>query len=67
MLLNAYDAAIFRKKQAVYVSEKYDGWRVYYRAGTFYTRAGNILVVSPELAAAVDAASAAHGGLDFDG
>ncbi len=67
MLLNAYDAAIFRKKQAVYVSEKYDGWRVYYRAGTFYTRAGNILVVSPELAAAVDAASASHGGLDFDG
>jgi len=67
MLLNAYDAAIFRKKQAVYVSEKYDGWRVYYRAGTFYTRAGNILVVSPELAAAVDAASAAHGGLEFDG
>jgi DNA ligase-1 len=67
MLLHGYDAAIFRRKQAVYVSEKYDGWRVYYRAGTFYTRAGNILAVSADLAAAVDAASAAHGGLDFDG
>ena len=67
MLLHGYDAAIFRKKRAVYVSEKYDGWRVYYRAGTFYTRAGNILVVSDDLAAAVAAASAAHGGLDFDG
>jgi len=67
MLLHGYDGAIFRRKQAVYVSEKYDGWRVYYRAGTFYTRAGNILAVSADLAAAVDAASANHGGLDFDG
>ncbi len=66
MLLNAYDAAIFRRKQSVYVSEKYDGWRAYYRAGTFYTRAGNILAVAADIAAAMDAASAAAGGLDFD-
>jgi ATP-dependent DNA ligase len=63
MLLTQYDAAVFKKNPCVYVSEKYDGWRMYYHAGSFYTRAGNLLVLPDSFADALRV----HEGYDFDG
>ncbi len=42
MLLSPYDRSIFKRHDCgIYVSEKYDGWRMYYTDGKFYTRRGN--------------------------
>ncbi len=42
MLLTPFGEAVFhRAKNGWYVSEKYDGWRMMYRDGKFWTRAGN--------------------------
>lgn len=40
-LLTHYDKSIFGVDGVVCVSEKYDGWRMYYKKGKFYTRRDN--------------------------
>lgn len=63
MLLGTYDPEVFAKHRYMFVSEKYDGWRLYFRNGTFYTRRGNPLVLPTEFAEAL----APFTGLEFDG
>jgi DNA ligase 1 len=43
MLLTTFDERTFKtgSKKGWYMSKKYDGWRMIYQAGVFYTRAGN--------------------------
>lgn len=63
MLLSAYDPATFKAHPYLYVSEKYDGWRLYFRNGTFYTRSGNPLALPEDFATALNK----HKDLEFDG
>jgi hypothetical protein len=63
MLLSAYDADTFVVHPYLYVSEKYDGWRLYFRNGTFYTRNGNPLALPADFADALNK----HKGVEFDG
>lgn len=41
MLCSPYSETVIRTHDVWMVSEKYDGWRMYYTKGKFYTRAGN--------------------------
>lgn len=41
--------AILREWGSAYVSEKYDGWRMIYDHGVFYTRRGNVINLHPSL------------------
>jgi DNA ligase-1 len=45
MLLSVYSKAIWTHQSELLVSEKYDGWRVYYRNGVFHTRSGKRIPV----------------------
>jgi DNA ligase-1 len=63
MLLGPYAPVVWRKYKTVYVSEKYDGWRCYFRNNTFYTRNGNVIHLAKEFKDAL----AAHAGMEFDG
>jgi len=41
MLLSKFSKGVFESHNKWYVSEKYDGWRLIYKSGAFYTRQGN--------------------------
>ena len=63
MLLANYNESIFKNNATLYVSEKYDGWRIYYRSGVFYTRAGKMLSLPQEFCDAL----AKFPQMEFDG
>ena len=63
MLLANYNESIFKNNTTLYVSEKYDGWRIYYRSGVFYTRAGKMLILPQEFGNAL----AKFPQMEFDG
>lgn len=66
MLCGNYDAkAVAAGATAYYASEKYDGWRMVYRDGRFYSRAGKPLSPPPHLARAAESLRAADGGASF--
>ena len=49
MLLSKFSKSVFASKSKWYVSEKYDGWRMIYTNGKFYTRQGNEIVLAPKM------------------
>ena len=53
MLCGNYDPSLFTAGEPWYISEKYDGWRMYYMNGTFYSRTGKELKTIPHIAAAI--------------
>jgi ATP-dependent DNA ligase len=46
MLCSPYNEATMKTHKAWMISEKYDGWRMVYIHGKFYTRAGNEIIPS---------------------
>jgi DNA ligase-1 len=63
MLLSVYSKAIWKHQSELLVSEKYDGWRVYYRNGVFHTRSGKRIAVPPRFYEIL----APYRHLEFDG
>ena len=59
MLCANYDAKSVTSGAAYYASEKYDGWRLFYRDGAFYSRSGNPLSPPDHIVAAAEALRAA--------
>ena len=59
MLCANYDAKSVAPGAAYYASEKYDGWRLFYRDGAFYSRSGNPLSPPDHIVAAAEALRAA--------
>jgi len=49
MLLSVYEEGILAKSPSWFISEKYDGWRMMYRNGAFYSRTGQELSVPAEM------------------
>jgi ATP-dependent DNA ligase len=59
MLCANYDAKSVASGAAYYASEKYDGWRMFYRDGAFYSRSGKPLSPPDHIVAAAEALRAA--------
>jgi len=56
MLLSVYEAEkMLRGSSSWYISEKYDGWRMMYFKGVFYSRTGQELAVPAEMRKDIDA------------
>src|SRR5665647_20365 len=43
MALTKYDASLTQDWQYAWISEKFDGWRLVYKQGKFYTRSGRVI------------------------
>lgn len=54
MLCSPYSQALFYKNAEWLVSEKYDGWRMFYKNGEFYSRTGKPLNAPSHIREALD-------------
>jgi DNA ligase-1 len=49
MLLSKFSKGVFESNRKWFVSEKYDGWRMIYQNGKFFTRQGNEISLDPKM------------------
>jgi DNA ligase-1 len=55
MLCSTYSSALLTKGTQWFVSEKYDGWRMFYKNGSFYSRTGKPIKAPTHIRNALDA------------